>query len=380
MPSRPIASWPLRANLAFGLLLAAGWTGCAPSQLHYTLEPRGGVETLVPPELPATVKPRQLLAQLADGPGCEGLRAGFSDNRVGFEWRLERRRLSVTESPIIGRFSGNLPLPLLDGLQRLHGVLDQAVAGRCLASARRDRLLRAVAESMPLAPDVAQAIILGPYATQRYADLNSGMFLSLSYALDRAHPNRYDLGYVIRQYRFADDTGDGRGRLQVLSTQVRAAPAPPRLPPAAMAMPLEGPARYFRLFFYLRRSDADHDVALLTAATHSALEAATHILLTVPGSCSQLQVADAECLVAPAESGLDAEVAVQVNGRTTTVPLPATVEQALQAAGGPPAESLLRRLHVSRTWRGREIPVVCGGPRCSLPRLILSGGERITWK
>lgn len=354
-----------------------GGIGCGPA-LQYHLQPLGTGATLVPPS--RSDHPQQIQVGLVHDSACSRLSGGFADSRFGFLWRLDRSKLQLVLDPSLGRFTGNLPIPLLDGIQGLRDNLDRAVAAGCLPEEKRSQLLRRVTESIAIAPDLAQTVVLGPYATQRYVDLRGNMQLTLSYALQANQPGRYDLGYVSRQYRLADTTPDGRGVLRLTSVQIHhAAVVPAEAPPPPMTLPLAQPPQFFRLFFYLRRSDADHDVALLNAASLVALEAATHALLSRPGICAKLAVAGAACRLAPPDVGMDAEVTVEVQGRRVAVPLPATVDQAMLAAGGPRAGGVLATLTVWRPYHGRLIPVV-PTDRWLLPNFVLSGGERIRWR
>lgn len=375
----PRANWPLPGKAVIGglALAALATAACAPSHLHYRLQPAGGVVLLVPPS--PSLQPQLTLVNLRRRPACARFAGKFADSRFGFRWRLAQSQLRLEVDPGVQRFSGNLPVPLLDGIAGLRNVLARAVAADCLPEVARARLLRRVVESMSIAPDLAQDIVLGPYATQRYADLGDGMGLTLSYALDPRQPGRYDLGYVSRRYLFIRTTPDGRGRLHLEAVAVRAAPASTTTAPSPLAIPGAEPPEFFRLLFYLRRSDADHDVALLAASSQAALELATHALLTVPGICAQLKIAGAECLLAPPDMGMDAEVTVEVQGRRVAVPLPATVEQALLAAGAPPGDTILPALQVTRPYHGRLIPVQAPTNRRLLLNLVLSGGERIRW-
>ncbi|MGH9520560.1 MAG: hypothetical protein ACRD2D_12965, partial [Terriglobales bacterium] len=314
-----------------GLAMGAA-AGCAPANLHYRLELSRSVVLLVPPS--ANRKPLRIHITLPHRPTCAQIAGNSNDGRFSFRWQLADSDFQLDADPAVGHFRGNLPVPLLAGITGMRATLERAVAAGCLPEAARTRVLRRVIESMSMAPDLAQDIVLGPYGTQRYADLGDGMGLTLTYALDPSRPGRYDLGYVTRQYRFIRATPDGRGRLQHEATAVRAAPAP---------------------------------AALLAASSRPALESATHALLTVLGICAKLRITGANCLLAPPDIGLDAEVRVTVQGRRVAVPLPATVEQALLAAAAPPADTILAQLRVARAFHGSLIPVEAP----SNPRLLL---------
>lgn len=358
------------------VLLTAAAAGCTALPMQYTLRGSGAFTLLVPPSPPATGQPHTLNVSLRGPQPCGTLSAWWSDPALGLSWSVGRRRLAVTLWPSITRIPPNgMPLALLDGIHKLRAALDDAVARGCLPQRAETKALRRIVESAPMSPAIAQQIVYGPYAAQQFIDIGPGTGLEFSYALDTAHPDRYDLGYVEQAFRFQAEASNGRGRLIPTPARVLAAPAHSRPTPSPpMAIPTAGPA-FFRLFFYLRDSHSNHNVALLSAATRPDLKAATQFLLAAPGRCSRLAQPRTTCLLIPSDVGLEARILVRVGGREIGVPLPATVKQALQAAGFYD----LQRLQTLRVWRpyhGREIQVSATGTPALLD-FVLSGGERI---
>ncbi|HET9784474.1 MAG TPA: hypothetical protein VFP94_05865 [Terriglobales bacterium] len=316
---------------------------------------------------------------LANTASCRALRAGYDGDLFGLQWSLSERHLLVRLDPKLGLISGNLPVPLLNGLQALHTTLEQASVHGCLTPAAVGEVLRKAVEAVPLAPDLAQQMQFGPYALRDYVDIGGPIELAFTYALTPGQPNRYDLGYVERMYRLHPDVADGRGHLLLASSAVKSATAHGRLPRPPLAMP-DGGIWFFRLFFDLRRSPSDHSVALVWASSPATLVAASEGILSRPDRCDNWDLAGSGCVAAPRWVGLEARVRVKVEGRWEGVPLPATVEMALHTAGAPTDPRRLKRLRVLRPYRGRETAVISGGGPAILLQLTLDGGEEISWQ
>ncbi|MGH9417404.1 MAG: hypothetical protein ACRD01_12325 [Terriglobales bacterium] len=370
---------PAAAALASLALTFAGagclWRRVAP----YDLAPGTGGTVLVPPRKSASGKPVRLGLKLDDVAGCAALHGAFAAPELGLTWTLADRRLSATLAPAINQFGAREPVKLLQGIQELRDTLAGASARGCLTPARARRLLEQAVESLPLTPATAQVLLLGAYTTARYLDVTGPVELALSYADDPRQPARYDLGWVERVYRFEPRSADGRGQLAEVS---RAAHGPGRRKPAPPPVALDAmrQAAFYRLFFYLRRSASDHDVALVAAPSRSALDAATHTLLARPGGCQTELAGGALCLLVPPDVTLEARVRVTIQGRPVAVPLPATVRMALSAGGVRSPSSVLATLRVWRPYRGGLAPVAApAGDRQLLLGLVLVGGERITW-
>ncbi|TAN24469.1 MAG: hypothetical protein EPN33_01510 [Acidobacteria bacterium] len=360
--------------------MAAVLAGCAPSGLHYTLTANAyGPNALQPPRAAAHAKPRRLHLRLQGGAACRALHGGYDGGALfGFAWRLRNRDVGVMVDSRLSHFHGNLPVPLLHGIQSLHNTLESAVGAGCLSPEASQTLLRRTAADVALDPGLAQRIVFGAYGTQQYIDIAGAVELDLTYALHQNQPRRYDRGYVARRYRFRSHDGLGRGWLQLRSTRVQNAPVPHHIPPAPIPLPLAGPPVYLRLFFYLRIAPNAHDVALVAARTHAALAQATTILHHNPRSCASMRVPGIRCLVTPADDTLEAGIAVTVQGVAVAAPLPGSVRQALNAAGLYDTNTLARTLRVLRPYQGHLIPVHAPNPDALLD-LVLSGGERISW-
>jgi hypothetical protein len=145
--------------------------------------------------------------------------------------------------------------------------------------------------------------------------------------------------------------------------------------PATNAFAFPADAAFYRLFY---KADQTEFTALAVAAhTQAELEKRTKILEAGTASCKKLN--DDLCLAIPKGVGVNAYVAVSVNGREVTVPWPATVRAAIQK-DGEDVRGVVSRLVVGKDYGGRLVPVEFDRSRPTILSMILTGGESIAWK
>jgi len=145
--------------------------------------------------------------------------------------------------------------------------------------------------------------------------------------------------------------------------------------PAANAFAFPADAAFYRLFY---KADQTEFTALAVAArTQAELEERTKLLEAGPASCKSLN--DDLCLAIPKGVGVNAYVAVSVNGNEVVVPWPATVRSAIQKDGGD-TRALLSRLLVRKDYGGRLVPVEFDRSDPAILGMILTDGESIGWK
>ena len=122
--------------------------------------------------------------------------------------------------------------------------------------------------------------------------------------------------------------------------------------PATNAFAFPPEAAFYRLFY---KADQTEFTALAVAArTQAELEARTRILDAGPASCKKLN--DDLCLAIPKGVGVNAYVAVSVNGNEVVVHWPGTVGSAIQKDGEDP-RAILPRLVVRKRYGGRLVTV-----------------------
>jgi len=335
---------------------------------------------LVPPQSRHADRPQAIKVAFAGTAACRGTKAAFDAMPEEFSWTLSHGHLSVQLQPALSRLGGaSLPLPLLDGIRGLRQTLDRAASDGCLRPERVRAVVEKVAQSLPLSPAMAQMILLGPYGEQKYVDIGPPVELQLTYALRRDQPERYDLGYAAITYRLRPTRSDGAGDLQTAATQILDVPSDTRLPPAPVRLTAGIGPRLYRLFFLLRLSPTEHDVALVSAPGRATLEQATNELLARPGACRALTISGAVCTLMPHAVGLEARLRVRVQGQWTSVSISDTVHNLLTEAGVRDIAAVLPTLRVLRPYRSGLAPVEVQGSKSALLNLLLAGGEQVSW-
>ncbi|HEV2687721.1 MAG TPA: hypothetical protein VGV35_04180 [Bryobacteraceae bacterium] len=136
-------------------------------------------------------------------------------------------------------------------------------------------------------------------------------------------------------------------------------------------------AAYYRLFYLTRISQADHDLAVLTAPTRAELEEQTRRFAADPSICSS--TAAGSCVLIPRESAVVPHIIVTAAGSEIPVIAGGTVRDALKAAGVAQPAAVLPTLQVRRRYAGGLAPVVFNPSQTEILDLPLSGGEVVRW-
>lgn len=145
--------------------------------------------------------------------------------------------------------------------------------------------------------------------------------------------------------------------------------------PATNVFAFPPDAAFYRLFY---KADQTEFTALAVAArTQAGLEKRTRMLEAGPASCKTLN--NELCLAIPKGVGVNAYIAVIVNGNEVAIPWPATVQSAVQK-DGEDARAILSRLVVRKDYGGRLVPVEFDRREHAILGLIVTGGETIAWK
>lgn len=150
----------------------------------------------------------------------------------------------------------------------------------------------------------------------------------------------------------------------------------PLAAPAMNVFAFPAHAAFYRLFY---KADQTEFTALAVAArTPSELEQRSRTLQSDPASCKKLN--NELCIAIPKGIGVNAYIAVTVNGKQVEIPWQSTVGGAIEAAGIQDARSILARLAVRKIYRGHPVPIQFGRDSPAILNLTLAGGENITWK
>src|SRR6185437_3765023 len=133
---------------------------------------------------------------------------------------------------------------------------------------------------------------------------------------------------------------------------------------------------YSRLFLRSEKSGARSVTreVLLIAPDRIKLAAATvRIQERVSDFCDALADANVNCIVFPADFGVNADLRVTVNGEETFVYIGATLGAVLNT------NSIPKTLHVERLFQGHLIPISFDPATSDIGSLMLMPGDQITW-
>jgi hypothetical protein len=131
-------------------------------------------------------------------------------------------------------------------------------------------------------------------------------------------------------------------------------------------------AAFYRLFY--KSGQTDFTALVVAAPTRAELDRRTGILNRAAASCDQL------CVAIPRRVAINPMIPVTVNGAEVMVAWGANVAEAIRNAGEPRPEAVLPKLAVARLYNGRPAPVDFDHSSPAVLRLILIGGEVISWK
>jgi hypothetical protein len=137
-------------------------------------------------------------------------------------------------------------------------------------------------------------------------------------------------------------------------------------------------AAFYRLFY--KSEQNDFTALVIGARTPAELDQSTRILEASGASASCEKLEGEMCIAIPKEVAVHPLVPVTVNGAEILVYRGGTVFQAIRRAGEQKPETVLQRLTVYKPWNGRLIAVAFDPADPTILKLVLRGGETISWK
>jgi hypothetical protein len=280
-------------------------------------------------------------------------------------------------------------------LQQPQGWLTKWAAGLeaqgCIARGEASVLAARIAESLPLDPAVAFRIlypkdVVPPAQLQVVSPIlrdgaapdaqiidTSGSGNSLNVTV-KTSDNL--IGYESALYAI-QPKGSGAGFTVVpLYAERHIQQATERRPqPATNYLQFSPDAAFYRLF--VKSGQTDYTALVIAAPTRAELDRRTEILDAGAASCDKLD--GALCVAIPRRVAINPVIPVTVNGTLLLVRWGANVAEAIRNSGERQPEALLQKLAVSRLYNGHLTPVEFDHSSPSVLRLILTGGEVISW-
>jgi hypothetical protein len=365
----------------------AALTACATRQTApgvYRVVNTGPARMLVPPGVADPELGKRTFdfpLQKPPGPNCRASAevVGIEPHRRFLRVRVEREALVAHPAPWLTNWAAGLE------------------ERECLSPGEGTRLAQRIVESLPLKPSDVHRLLHGGGGIAGYVDLSDGYRLRLvgpilregagpgasALATEEVAGNDRTLsvtvkasadflGYEISWYAVEGSRiGSAAGESHI-GSQVTAEQQPRtnffRFPEAAA---------YYRLFFLTRVSQADHNVAVLGAATRGEIERQTLLFNTDTEACRKAPAG--MCVALPKEVAVTAYVRVMANGAPLDVPADSNVGGALRAAGIGQPESVLGTLTVRRWFKGALVPVEFDRGKADILMLMLGGNEELRW-
>ncbi|HEY3838821.1 MAG TPA: hypothetical protein VGL72_19730 [Bryobacteraceae bacterium] len=267
----------------------------------------------------------------------------------------------------------------------------------CLSPGEGAILAQRIVESVPLNPLDTQRLLHGGGGVTGYQDLPDGSRLKLVSAILRAGAGPgasalatdsvtgndkaltltvrasddflgYELSwYVVAGSHIVFDKAESH-----IGDRVTTSPQP-----RTNYFHFPASAAYYRLFYFTRVSQADHNVAILAAASRQELDRQTPVFNTDPEACGK---APANlCVTLPKEVALTTYRRIIANGALLDIPGGSNVAAALREAGIRQPETVLPTLNLRRPFHGVLTPVEFDRRKPDILTLPLSGGEQLRW-
>ncbi len=367
--------------------------GCArrhPVIQNWRLLKQAGGQRLIPPDVPTpNIVVRSLKTDVKRGKGpCPP-----SDSVVELKTRGGHFHAKVTGEGLANQATGWLG-QWADRLEE-HG---------CVAPGGGIKLAGRIAESVPLDPRDAFRLLYADDKETGEVDLNPLIRLQVVSPLWRKEGlglmadgpysvtagRGYNLtitgkstenlkGYETAFYAVSPSPGGVGSKIIAIYADRNLEGKIERLPtPSTNYFPLSPDAAFFRLFY--KSGQNDFTAILIAARTPAELNERTRAMKVSTLSAPCADVAAGMCLAIPKAVAVNPLIAVTVNQSEILLPRGATLQQALRRAGHPRPNEIPTALAVLKPWNGRLAPVDFDHSDPGVLRLVLGGGEVISWR
>jgi hypothetical protein len=372
-----------------GLILATvilGATGCAhrAGPLTYRYVKQEQTRILVPPGVVDAATSQRIFTFRTAAP--RGAKCEVSENGVDIRSHKRELRVTVNRQPLLAASPGWLAT--WAGSLEMRG---------CLAPNEGGSLALRIAESLPIDPTAANALLQPDVLHGGYVDLGPHHRLKVVSPVfkEGSLPGASSLEATAVSGSNGTLTVDVKSSADLLGYETAWFAVEPRLDRAGVRF-VGGPAElhiagksteesqsrfnyfrfapdaaYFRLFFLTRLSGADHDIAILSARTRAELDEQT----ANTEKCGT--PAEPRCILIPKEVAVVPHISVTVNGKETAILAGSRVRDAVLAAGEKNPQHALATLAVQRFYSGALTAVDFDRSAPDILDLPLSGGEDI---
>jgi hypothetical protein len=380
----------VRVVLLIATLLAA--TGCAhrtgPATYRYVKQDNARI--LIPPGVADAATSQRTFTFRTAAP--RGTKCAVAEN--GIEIRSYKRdlRVTVNRQPLLATAPG--------WLATWAGSLEKR---GCLAPNESGTLAARIAESLPIDPVAANALLHPDVLRGGYVDLGPHHRLKVVSPILRegTPPGASTLEATTVSGNGKTLTVDVKSSANFLGYETawwNIEPRPDRMGLLFVAGTAEArigdkvteeaqprfnylrfspDAAYFRLFFLTRISHADHDIAILSARSLPELDDETAKLEENPNACGT--PAKPLCVLVPKEVAVVPHIVVTVNGKGIPILAGGRLRDAILAAGEKNPQQVLTTLAFQRSYAGALTAVDFDRAKPDILDLPLNGGEDIKW-
>jgi hypothetical protein len=137
-------------------------------------------------------------------------------------------------------------------------------------------------------------------------------------------------------------------------------------------------AGFYRIFYKAEQNRFTEFV--IAAHTSAELDSETKTLQESGLSASCENLPKGNCVAIPKDTAVNPMISVTVNGSEELLPRGGTVFQAISISGERQPEAVLRNLKVHKFWNGRLVDVRFDRSDAAILKLVLTGGETISWR
>ncbi|HXE30813.1 MAG TPA: hypothetical protein VN515_03315 [Terriglobales bacterium] len=367
-----------RTRILALLAAAVAMSGCA--HLNYRLEPLGRDVLVIPPK--AQPVPGDPSAFRVPFPGmstaapCSFVTPGYTGHAQpgglvvsAASGAGEPTVAAVPLTPGAVMLGKQTPVSHLHSLDELRAALDTAQAAGCFGKAAGEARTR-IEQDLPWASDDVSALASGDPAGEDYFPLHAGQRLRVTTPLLNAAGDWAGAANLL--YDLAP-RAHGQVALVLARTTVK-----PGLHPQMLDLPPAPAAIFWRLIVF-GRSGAQFQINDLVGAPNlAAMRAATAAIENDPRQCDALR-RTMICVAPRYGTVINPELRVWVEDRWLALPIGSTVDRAIgERLGASPQLARPAAYRVQRPYGKKLINVAA--PPDSLARLVLLGGERITWR
>jgi sulfur carrier protein ThiS len=247
---------------------------------------------------------------------------------------------------------------------------------KCLRPGEGGALAGRLLENLPAPGHVLYQLRYGDYARSGWLDLEPQFLLrAVAPVRDAAGqvkgfetafydlPARKEGGMVVRFASAEAQTKEGKETLKA---------------PGQAKVEVPVGAGFLRMFFRSWTISRDRRIALLAAARREELEKGTEEFERDPEAfCAK--PGRIFCLAVPKDTVIGAELKIRTNGQTVSVPVGGTVADLVRATGLRDPAGVLPTLKLTRPYEGKPLAVEFDRARTEVLRVVLLGGEEVSW-